>query len=223
MISIDQHKESLNQTGLEMLQLCGKQLNNSWQAFSTNDNDLAEAVLRAEKRVNALEIRIERDCERFIALYNPVAGDLRFALALMKINFNLERIGDHAYGISKYITEVDTPIAQELYDKMRIREMFESVLSMFEDITDAYTETDSIRARKVFKKDKVLDKINMQAFAIIAAEVKKEPELVDQYLLLFSVLKKLERIGDHLTNIAEEIIFIREAEIVKHRKPKKPN
>ncbi len=220
MISLDQHREALNQSGVEMLSLCRKQLENARDAFFTHDSDLAEEVIRTENRVNALDLKIDRDCERFIALHNPVASDLRFVLALRKINFDLERVGDHAYGISKYIIEVDTPIEDRLLEIMRVEEMFESALSMLDDITDAYIEADAKLARKVFKKDKVLNKINMKSFKVISKEVRINPELIDQFLLLFSVIKKLERIGDLVTNIAEEIIFFREAEVVKHRKKK---
>lgn len=220
MISLDQHRETLNQTGIEMLALCKKQLENAREAFFNHDNDLAEEVLHTENRVNALDLKIDRDCERFIALHNPVASDLRFVLALRKINFDLERVGDHAYGISNYIVTIDTPIEQRLLEKMKVEEMFATALSMMDDITDAYNEVDTKVARKVFKKDKVLNQINMDSFAIISEEVKKDANLIDQLMLLFSVIKKLERIGDLITNIAEEIIFYREAEVLKHRKKK---
>lgn len=220
MISLDQHRETLNHTGLEMLALCKKQLENAREAFFNHDNDLAEEVLHTENRVNALDLKIDRDCERFIALHNPVASDLRFVLALRKINFDLERVGDHAYGISNYIVTIDTPIEQRLLEKMKVEEMFATALSMMDDITDAYNEVDTKVARKVFKKDKVLNQINMDSFAIISEEVRKDANLIDQLMLLFSVIKKLERIGDLITNIAEEIIFYREAEVLKHRKKK---
>lgn len=220
MISLDQHKEALNLSGIEMLDLCKKQLSNAREAFFKHDSDLAEEVLHTENRVNALDLKIDRDCERFIALHNPVAGDLRFVLALRKINFDLERVGDHAFGISNYIVEIDTPISQALLEEMRAEEMFDAALSMLDDISGAYISTDTKKARKVFKKDKTLNKININAFKVISDGVKKDPNLIDQYLLLFSVIKKLERIGDLVTNIAEEIIFFREAEVLKHRKKK---
>ena len=220
MISLDQHKETLNQAGLEMLNLCKKQLANAREAFFNHDSEIAEEVLHTENRVNALDLKIDRDCERFIALHNPVASDLRFVLALRKINFDLERVGDHAYGISNYIITVDAPIEDRLMKKMRVVEMFDSAQSMLDDITAAYNEEDTKVARKVFKKDKVLNEINMASFAIISEEVKKDPNTIDQCMLLFSVIKKLERIGDLVTNIAEEIIFFREAEVLKHRKKK---
>lgn len=204
-----------------MFSLCKKQLENAREAFLNHDSELAEEVLHTENRVNALDLKIDRDCERFIALHNPVASDLRFVLALRKINFDLERVGDHAYGISKYIVEVDTPIAPGQLEKLRFEEMYECALSMLDDITEAYNEEDTKKARKVFKKDKVLNKINIESFKIISEEVQKDPKTIDQYLLLFTVIKKLERIGDLVTNIAEEIIFFREAEVLKHRKKKR--
>ena len=205
-----------------MFSLCKKQLENARGAFLNHDSDLAEEVLHTENRVNALDLKIDRDCERFIALHNPVASDLRFVLALRKINFDLERIGDHAYGISKYIVEVDTQVASAQLEKLRVEEMYECALSMLDDITEAYSEEDTKKARKVFKKDKILNKINIESFRIISEEVQKDPKTIDQYLLLFTVIKKLERIGDLVTNIAEEIIFFREAEVLKHRKKKSP-
>ena len=220
MISLDQYKDSLNQTGNEMFDLCKKQLSNAQKAFFTNDNDLAEEVLYTENRVNALNLKIDRDCERFIALHKPVASDLRFVLALRKINFDLERVGDHAYGISNYTVEINIPIEKNLLEDLRLEEMFDTALSMLDDITGDYNSTDTIKARKVFKKDKSLNKINKHAFKVISNGVKKDPNLIDQYLLLFSVIKKIERIGDLVTNIAEEIIFFREAEVLKHRKKK---
>lgn len=221
MINLEQHREALNQAGLEMFRLCEKQMLNSRDAFLNKDSDLAEEVVRTENRVNALDLKIDRDCERFIAKYNPVAGDLRFVLALRKINFDLERIGDHAYGIARYVIELDIPISSDLLEKLRFAEMYECALSMLEDITGAFTGKDTKHARKVFKKDKLLNKINLNCFKVISEDVKKNPELIDQYLLLFSIIKKTERIGDLITNIAEEIIFFREAEILKHRKKKK--
>ncbi|APG59224.1 phosphate signaling complex protein PhoU [Christiangramia salexigens] len=222
MINLDEHRDLLKQHGMEMFDLCRKQLKKSREAFINHDNDLAEEVLHAENRVNSLDLRIDRDCERFIALHNPVAVDLRFVLALRKINFDLERVGDHAYGISKYIVEVDTPVDTKLLEKLRFEEMYDSALSMLDDIQIAFNDEDATKARKVFKKDKLLNKINLNSFNVIAEEVKKDSSQIDQYLLLFSVIKKIERVGDLITNIAEEIIFYMEAEVLKHSKKKGP-
>ena len=221
MTNLDQYRESLKQSGLEMFELCKKQTVKSKEAFLNHDIDLAEEIIHTENRVNALDLKIDRDCERFIALHTPVASDLRFVLALRKINFDLEKVGDHAYGIARYIIERETPIDHKLLEKLRFVEMYESAISMLDDVTNAFIDEDAKKARKVFKKDKVLNKININAFKIISEEVKKDPNLIDQYLLLFSVIKKIERTGDLITNIAEDVIFYLEAEVLKHRKKKK--
>ncbi len=219
-INAELQREVLNQAGLEMLTICKTQLEKTIEAFLQHDSDLAEEVINTENRVNALDLKIERDCERFLALYNPVAIDLRFIMAIRKINIDLERIADHAYGISKYVTDIDRKIPTRLFTSVQFKEMFTTIQSMLENITVAYENKDVKIARKVFKKDKTLDKINAQSFTIIEEEIKKNNAITGNALILFSVIKKLERVGDLLKNIAEEIIFYIDAEVIKHSKKK---
>ena len=216
----EHQRELLNESGLKMLSLCISQIEKATEAFITHDSDLAEEVINTETRVNALDLKIENDCEKFLALYNPVAIDLRFIMAILKINFDLERIADHAYGISKYIIDQDKKIDARLFDVLKFDVIYETITSMFDDITTAYETKDASFARKVFKKDKILDKINANSFAIIEEEIKKDISVVDQTLLLFAVVKKYERVGDLIKNIAEEIIFYIDAEVLKHKKKK---
>lgn len=218
--NVEQQREDLNQAGYEMLILCKTQLEKAREAFVNNDSDLAEEVIRNETRVNALDLKIEKDCEKFLALYTPVATDLRFIMAVLKINSELERIADHAYNISKYVVEEEKKIAPHLLKVVEFEKMFETITSMLDHITFAYTEKDVKIARKVFKKDKILDKINLRSFNILEEEIKKDNNLISQALLVFSVVKKLERVGDLIKNIAEEIIFYIDAEVLKHKKKK---
>jgi len=215
-----EQRESLNQSGFEMLTLCKLQLEKAKEALVNHDTDLAEEVMNTEKRVNSLDLKIEKDCEKFLALYNPVAVDLRFIMAVLKMNAELERIADHAYNISKYVVEEDKKIPSHLFKVLEFEKMYETIESMLDHITFAYTEKDVKTARKVFKKDKVLDKINIKSFSIIEAEIKKDNTIIQPALVLFSVVKKLERIGDLIKNIAEEIIFYVDAEILKHSRKK---
>ncbi len=215
-----EQRVSLNQSGFEMLTLCKSQLDKAREAFVNNDIDLAEEVMNTEKRVNSLDLKIEKDCEKFLALYNPVAVDLRFIMAVLKMNAELERIADHAYNISKYVVEEDKKIAPHLLKALEFDKMYETIDSMIDYITFAYTEKDVKTARKVFKKDKVLDKINIKAFTVIEEEIKKDISITQQALILFSVVKKLERVGDLIKNIAEEIIFYVDAEKLKHKRKK---
>lgn len=215
-----EQRESLNQSGFEMLTLCKLQLEKAKEALVNHDTDLAEEVMNTEKRVNSLDLKIEKDCEKFLALYNPVAVDLRFIMAVLKMNAELERIADHAYNIAKYVVEEDKKIAPHLLKALEFDKMYETLDSMMDHITFAYTEKDVKTARKVFKKDKILDKINIKAFAVIEEEIKKDLSITQQALILFSVVKKLERVGDLIKNIAEEIIFYVDAEVLKHKRKK---
>lgn len=220
MVNIDQHKDILNHLGAEMFNLCTAQLENSIEAFLSMDRNLAEKVIHMEYRVNALDLKINRECEHFLALHKPVASDLRFVLALRKINFDLERIGDYAFGISKYTLELNILPEKKLMNSLRLDEMFSNALSMMGDIKESYSDKNSRQAHKVFKKEQVLNEINNSSISHICKLVKKDVKLIDQFLLLFTVIKKLEKVGDLATNIAQEIIFYREAEVLRHQKQK---
>jgi phosphate transport system protein len=220
MEKVEHQRNIINQIGYDMLILCKSQLQKANEALINNDNDLAEEVMHTESRVNSLDLRIERDCEKFIALYNPVAIDLRFVMVIRKINSDLERIADHAYNISKYVVEKENKIAPQLLKALNVEDMFKVMDSMLEHITIAYKDKNVKEARKVFKKDKKLDKIKLESFKIIEEQIIKDTKIIGDALLLFSVLNKWERVGDLLKNIAEEIIFYIDAEVLKHRRKK---
>ncbi len=220
MINIEEQRVALSQIGEEMLSLCHNQVQLAYEAFTIFDTDLAEEIIRKENRVNALDLKIERDTDRFIALYNPVASDLRFALALLKINYNLERIGDQSFDIANHTVDLNQKLVPELVDRMQFNLMYETLDSMFKDVETAYINENIKAARKVFKKDKIINEINTNAFNIVAEDAVKHPELIRQYLMALVVMKKFEKIGDLLKNISESIIFYIDAEILKHKKKK---
>ncbi len=213
-------REVLNLAGLKMLTLCKSQLQKAKEAFVNHDSDLAEEVIHTETRVNALDLKIREDCEKFLALYNPVAIDLRFIMAVLQINNGLERMADHCYNISKLVVDGDKKIAPHLLKAVAFEKIYDTIDSMLENITVAYEKKDVKSARKVFKKDKIIDDINIRSFAIIEEEIKKDMAITGQALILFSVIKKLERVGDLIKNIAEEIIFYIDAEVLKHKNKK---
>ena len=222
-----------NMTHLEEeLSLLKGELTNMWQtvinqlvktkeALVQFDKDLAREVVAKEKRVNSLELKIDRDCENIFALYNPVAVDLRTVLAVLKINNNLERSGDIAEGIAKYIVYADTPFDDKLLANTRILEMYEETNNILEDTLRAFEMEDTSMARSIFKRDEVVDEINIKANAVIADYIRAHPEKIEEGLYLISMIRKLERVGDHCKNIAEEIIFNIEAKVLKHKSKKK--
>jgi len=220
MINIEEQRAILSKNGEEMLNLVHKQVQLAYEAFTSFDTDLAEEVVLKENRVNALDVRIEKDTDHFIALYSPVATDLRFALALLKINYNLERIGDQAFDIANHTVDLNQKLVPELVKRMQFNLMFETLESMFKDVETAFITENLKLARKVFKKDKIINEINANAFDIVAEDAVKNPELIRQYLMALVVMKKFEKIGDLLKNISESIIYFVDAEILKHKKKK---
>ncbi|HEY9222227.1 MAG TPA: phosphate signaling complex protein PhoU [Lutibacter sp.] len=220
MINIEEQRIVLSKTGEEMLNLVHKQVQLAYEAFISFDTDLAEEVILKENRVNALDVRIEKDTDHFIALYSPVATDLRFALSLLKINYNLERIGDQAFDISNHTIDLNQKLVPELVERMQFNLMFETIESMFKDVENSYLNENIKVARKLFKKDKIINEINANAFNIVAEDALKNPELIRQYLMALVVMKKFEKIGDLLKNISESIIYFIDAEILKHKKKK---
>ncbi|MEP6684776.1 MAG: phosphate signaling complex protein PhoU [Parafilimonas sp.] len=192
------------------------QLLKALSALLNFDRDLAREVVIMEKRVNATELKIDRDCENIFALYSPVAIDLRFLLAVLKINSNLERTGDIAEGIAKHVLSIEKSFKEDLLEATKVIEMYRESIEMLEDTLTAFENEDTILARSVFEKDEFLDEINQQANELIEAYLKNNPAEIDQALYALSIIRKLERVGDQSKNIAEEIIFYIEAKVLKH-------
>ncbi|MBL7930044.1 MAG: phosphate signaling complex protein PhoU [Bacteroidia bacterium] len=218
MTHLDTELKALKEDMHEMFRLVLSQLEKSKTALISLDKDLAREVIVNEKRVNSFELKLDRDCENIIALFNPVAVDLRFVLASLKINSNLERIGDIADGIAKFALSIKLMPEKELLEKTRLVEMFDVSLEMMRDVMAAYENEDTKLARSVFKMDDVLDEINLNASTSVAEFIKSHQDRINQSLYALSTIRKLERVGDQCKNIAEEIIFYIEAKVLKHSK-----
>ena len=199
-----------------MATLVTAQIRKSLIALTEEDVDLAQEVIFNEKRVNSMELSVDKDCERILALLNPFATDMRFVFATLKINTDYERIGDNAEGIAQYLLMAGKGFDKQLMADCRFSEMAETVNSMLQSITTAYADGNTRLARTVFKKDNILDEINKSATDVIAGYLQEGGVNVHQALYLLTVIRKLERVGDHITNIAEEIIFHMEAKVLKH-------
>lgn len=220
MTHLDSELEQIKQQVVEMMDLVKSQLSKGKDAVLTFDKDLVHEINANENRVNAMELNIDRDVENALALYSPVAIDLRFVMAAFKISADLERLGDNAVGIAKYINNVDEQLSSKNLEKMRFEEMYENALTMLDDIFEAFEKEDTKLARKVFIKDAVLNEINSNAANIAIELIKENPDKTHNYLYLLSIIRKLERVGDLTKNIAEELIFYIEAKVLKHKKIK---
>lgn len=170
------------------------------------------------RKGECVRVEIDSDVEDTIALYNPVAIDLRFVLAMFKINSDLERLGDFAEGIARFVVRSEeTVLDSELLHSLRIEEMLRQVLSMLEMTKNALNEENLELALNVFSKDNFLDEINAAAPAVLTKYLETHPDNFLTCLELGTVIRKLERAGDHITNIAEEIVFFIDAKVLKHR------
>ncbi|HET6226531.1 MAG TPA: phosphate signaling complex protein PhoU [Bacteroidia bacterium] len=218
MSHLDIELQQLKTESIKMWSLVNLQLRKGKEALLKIDKDLAREVILSERRVNAYELKLDRDCENIFALFNPVAVDLRFVLAVLKINSNLERTGDIVEGIARFVLNVDNTFDKKLLELTRVVEMYTAANNMMESVLEAFEKEDTALARKIFKEDELLDDINIKANAIVAQYVHNQPQdVVESALYLLSIIRKLERVGDQAKNMAEEIIFYIEAKVLKHR------
>ena len=203
----------------QMWRLVLSQLEKTKQSFLTSDIDLAREVISREKRVNTFELKIDSDCENYIALYNPVAVDLRLVLSLMKICSTLERIGDFADGIARHVVEEScSSFPGELKEELKIESMFDTVIEM---LSDSYVSLDSENTKlsgKILAKDEWVDEIYRKSIRILAGYIKGDPAQAECVLKTMLVIRKIERMGDHCSNIVEEIVFYIDAKVLKHSK-----
>lgn len=222
MTQLEIELQYLKEEIINMWELVHSQLVKSMSAMINFDKDLAREVVQGEKRVNGLELKIDRDCENIFALLSPVAIDLRFVLAILKINSNLERIGDIAEGNAKYIIDAERSFKEELLDATQTLVMFDKSISILETTLKAFDTEDTKLARSVFLEDESIDIINTNATQATIDYLNQHPEEIRQALYNLSIIRKLERIGDQSKNIAEEIIFYIEAKVLKHIHKQQP-
>jgi len=184
------------------------------KAIENNDSGLADKIIKSDYEIDDMEVDVEEECLKILALYQPVAVDLRFITAVIKINNDLERIADEAVNIArgvKYIAKGEKPHFD--FDFYLMEEKTEAMLKKS---LDALVNLDVDLAFKVCILDDEVDKINGEAHRIVKDVIKDNPDHVEYFINLLLISRHLERIADHATNIAEEVIYLIEGEIVRH-------
>jgi len=184
-------------------------------AVVKHDAALAQQVAEGDDEINEMEVEVEEDCLKILALYQPVAIDLRFVVAVLKMNNDLERMADTAVNIARraeYLAQyphVDLPpILAEMTHKVQV---------MVQQSLDALVQGDTALARKVCVADREVDQLNRDMHVRIQQEIREHPDQVERLIHTLSVSRHLERIGDLATNVAEDVIYTVEGEIVRHR------
>ena len=185
------------------------------RAMEGRDAGLARDVIDGEARTNVLEVDVEEECLKLLALYQPVAGDLRYIIAVLKINQDLERIGDLAGHIAERSLALCDKPAPDM--GFRLGLMAEKTRLMLKQALDAFVTLDGTAARAVCASDKAVDNLNHDLYIQVRDAVMKDPAQFEALLQVLSIGRHLERIADHATNIAEDVIYLAEGRIVRHQ------
>lgn len=216
-IEINLLKENL----LELSGLVYSQLKKLEQVLQNGDKNICKDILRYEKRIDGLELNIEKEVENILARYNPVANDLRFLISSLKINVNLERIGDNAKSIANIIKNDFSPFNKEIINLLELEKMVIISSQMLNICIDAIENDATVDLRQVFVEDEKMNEIRNYSIKRLSDFLPKNQQSTENCFYAFIIVRKLERIGDHIKNIAEEIIFHYEAKIIRHEKLKK--
>jgi phosphate transport system protein len=185
------------------------------KAIENRDSDLADKIINSDYEIDEMEVDIEEECLKILALYQPVAVDLRFITAVIKINNDLERIADEAVKIAQGIKYISK--GKKLHFDFDFYSMAEKTEAMLKKSLDALVNLDVDLAFKVCLLDDEVDKTNAEAHRMVKDFIKDNPDQGEYFINLLLISRHLERIADHATNIAEEVIYLIEGEIIRHR------
>ena len=206
--------ETLKENLLLMATFVEEAIRNAVQSLVQRDPGLAQKTFDGEDRINRLEITIDDMCLKLLALRQPMAVDLRFITSAMKIVTDLERMGDQAVNIAERAVSLDEQ--SQLKPYIDIPRMAEIAQAMVKDVLDAFVNGDSKLARSVCERDDVVDGLNDQVFRELLTFMIQDPKTITRAVHLMIVSRCLERIADHATNIAEDVIFMVDARVIKH-------
>jgi phosphate transport system protein len=207
--------QALKNRLLNMGALVEERVHRAIQALMERNLGAAEEIARGDQDVNELQIEIDERCLRLFALQQPMASDLRLITAAMKINADLERIGDQAVNIAENAMKMlSAPPLKPVIDVPRMAEIAER---MTRDSLDAFVRRDPALAREVLARDDEVDGLKDTIFRVLLTYMMADPGTIGRALSLILISRNLERIADHATNIAEDVIFLVEARDVRHR------
>ena len=184
-------------------------------ALINRDAVLAAKILEADNAIDRMEVEVEEECLKILALYQPVAADLRFVVAVLKINNDLERMGDLAQNIAKRAAYIDKADPMEL--GIDFRDMAAKAQNMVKQSLDALVNADTALAKTVRTEDDEVDAARQRIRNQITEAIRRHPDRVEYLLKFNAVSKHLERIADMATNVAEDVIYMVEGEIVRHQ------
>jgi len=206
--------ENIKKRILTLSSLVEERVQSATRAVENIDAGLAQHIIKSDYEIDEMEVEIEEECLKVLALHQPVAVDLRFIIAVIKINSELERIGDQAVNIAQRVEVIaKRPKPPFMFDYAEMGRKAQRMLKMS---LDALVNLDVDMAYKVITLDDEVDLIKSEAYDKIKQAIKELPERVGYYINLLLISRHLERLADHATNIAEEVIYLVEGEIYRH-------
>jgi phosphate transport system protein len=211
-----QHEvEKLKTRLIDLTGVVEKAVENAVESIANRDCGLAQKVVDGDQAIDQIEVDIEEECLKLFALYQPVATDLRFIVAVLKINNDIERVGDMAVNIAErtLFLSKQPPVKAPF----EFAEISKQALAMLRQSLEALLQQNTDRAREVRAVDNDVDAINRGMYVKIGSAIRENPDHVEQMLCYLSVSRNLERIADCATNIAEDVIYLTEGEIVRHK------
>src|SRR5262245_7379245 len=207
--------DSLNSELLNISSMVEEMIDKATQALASRRYDLADEVVKSDEFVDQHEVHVEEECLKMLALHQPVAVDLRRIATVMKVNNDLERIADLAVSIAQRAQAVDQFPGFTIPD--RVPAMVVLATQMVRGAMNAFVNMDTANARRIIAMDKSVDQYNRDIISELQTMMQKRPEAVPPALHCFSAVRHIERIADHATNIAEDVIYLAEGDIVRHR------
>jgi len=206
--------EELKENLLKMATLVEGTIHDAVQSLVKRDSELANQIFKREKQINDMELVIDEMCLKLLALRQPMAVDLRFITSAMKIITDLERMGDQAVNIAERALSLNQE--PQLKPYIDLPRMAEIAQSMVKDVLDAFVNRNSKLARSVCERDDLVDGLNDQVFRELLTYMISDQKTITRAVHLIIVGRCLERIADHATNIAEDVIFLVDALVIKH-------
>jgi phosphate transport system protein len=213
-IKFQQKLDELKERLLVMAGLVEQAIQRATEAYSSRDMDLCELVSLSEPAINRMEHEIDQLALDLLAMEQPMAVDLRFILAVIRINADLERVGDQAVNIANRVKDLGTMAGQDL--PVDIPKLAQLATAMIRKALQSFIEADTEMAQSVLLLDDQVDELNRDAFRTLGALIQEHPERTSEALNALVISRNLERVGDHATNIAEDVIFWVSGADVRH-------
>jgi phosphate transport system protein len=206
--------ESLHRDVLSMCAVVEEIIHKAVDELGQPGSQLAEELRRQDDEIDRWDVKIEEECLKILALHQPVAGDLRRIAAVLKITAEMERVAD----LGVHIAERSEGLVgfPNLHVPDRLKQMAQVALNMLHRSIDSYVELDSKVARNVIREDDLVDEMNREIIGELVETMKRSPDLIDPAMHLFSASRHIERVADHATNIAEDVVYLVEGVIIRH-------